>query len=60
MKLICYTPKTAIVVVEHNLKSLLEIADRAYILDKGKVVSEGGARIFTEGDILKEVLIGKA
>ena len=33
--------KTAIFVVEHNLKSLLEIADRAYVLDKGKVFAEG-------------------
>src|SRR3984957_15722471 len=33
--------KTAVVVVEHNNKSLVEISDRVYVLDKGKVVAEG-------------------
>ena len=35
--------KTAILVVEHNIKSLLEVVDRGYVLDKGKVVFEGNS-----------------
>jgi len=31
--------KTAIMVVEHNVQSLLEVVHRAYVLDKGKVVA---------------------
>ena len=32
--------KTAIMIVEHNIKSLFAIADSGYILDKGKVVGK--------------------
>ncbi len=49
---------TAIVVVEHNLKSLLPIVDRAYVLDKGKIVAEGkGDHIVTSG-IFQKVFLG--
>lgn len=50
---------TAIIVVEHNIKSLLEIADRAYVLDKGKVVSEGAGKDFIHSDILEKVFMGR-
>lgn len=50
--------KTAILVVGHNIRSLLEISHRAYILDKGKVVAEGDARDFLESDILGKVFLG--
>ena len=33
--------KTTIVIVEHNIKSVLDIADRGYVLDKGKIVESG-------------------
>lgn len=49
---------TAIMVVEHNLKSLLEIADRGYILDKGKVIAEGDPRKFFSDGILEKVFTG--
>ncbi len=46
-------------VVEHNIKSLLEIANRAYVLDKGKVVSEGAGKDFVQSDILEKVFMGR-
>ena len=51
--------KTAIMVVEHNLKSLLEIAHRGYILDKGKVVVEGNPKELTASGTLEKVFTGK-
>ena len=51
--------KTAIVIVEHNLKSLLEIVDRAYVLDKGKVVAEDTGKAIINSDILERVFLGK-
>ena len=51
--------KMAIVVVEHNLKSLLEITDRAYVLDKGRVVAEGAPSELIKTDILQKVFLGK-
>ncbi len=52
--------RTAIMVVEHNIKSLLEIADRAYVLDKGRVVTESAAKELINSDILERVFLGKA
>lgn len=51
--------KTAIVVVEHNLKSLLEITDRAYVLDKGKVAAEGKPQELISAGVLEKVFLGK-
>lgn len=51
--------KTAIMVVEHNIKSLLEIADRAYVLDKGKIFVEGSAQEIGKSDILEKVFMDK-
>ncbi len=50
--------KTAIMVVEHNIKSLLEIAHRAYVLDKGKIAYAGGAKELEHNRILEKVLLG--
>ncbi len=53
--------KTAIMVVEHNIKSLLEISNRAYVLDKGKVViTETNPKSLITGDRLERVFLGKA
>jgi branched-chain amino acid transport system ATP-binding protein len=51
--------KTAIVVVEHNIKSLLEITHRAYVLDKGKVITQGKPQDLLQTDILQKVFLGK-
>ncbi|MDA2936481.1 ABC transporter ATP-binding protein [Patescibacteria group bacterium AH-259-L05] len=51
--------KTAILVVEHNITSLLNIAHRAYILDKGKVVAEGDSEKLIKSNILENVFLGK-
>ena len=50
---------TAILVVEHNIKSLLEVAERAYVLDKGKIVAEDTAERLATSDILEKVFLGK-
>jgi branched-chain amino acid transport system ATP-binding protein len=51
--------KTAIVIVEHNLKSLLEIVDRAYVLDKGRVAACDTGQAIIKSDILEKVFLGK-
>lgn len=48
----------AIVVVEHNLKSLLPIVDRAYVLDKGRIVAEGKGQDVVDSGIFKKVFLG--
>lgn len=51
--------KTAIVVVEHNIKSILGIVHRAYVLDKGKVAAEGKPDEVIASGILEKVFLGK-
>ena len=52
--------KTAILVVEHNINSLLDIAHRAYVLDKGRVVLEGVASELQGSGVLEKVFLGTA
>ena len=49
---------TTIFVVEHNIKGVLDIVDRAYVLDKGKVVHDGTPDTVRETDILTQVFLG--
>jgi branched-chain amino acid transport system ATP-binding protein len=51
--------KTAILVVEHNIKSLFDVVHRAYVLDKGEVVAEGESERILNSDILEKVFLGK-
>jgi branched-chain amino acid transport system ATP-binding protein len=51
--------KMAIVVVEHNIKSLLPITDRAYILDKGCLVHTGVGMEILKDNILEKVFLAK-
>mgnify|MGYP001592965685 CR=1 FL=1 len=52
--------KTAIMVVEHNIKSLLEIAHRAYVLDKGKIVAKDTSQKLLESGVLEKIFMGKS
>ncbi len=51
--------QTTIMVVEHNIKGVLDIVDRAYVLDMGRVVFEGTPARVQETNILTEVFLGK-
>ncbi len=50
--------KTAIFIVEHNIKSLLQIVHRGYVLDKGRVLIHGPSAELAQSDILKKVFVG--
>jgi branched-chain amino acid transport system ATP-binding protein len=50
--------RTSIIIVEHNLKSVNEIAHRTYVLDKGKVVAEGKPKELMDSGILEKVFLG--
>jgi len=50
--------KTAIMIVEHNIKSILEIVQRAYVLDKGKVVASDTPSNLLGSNILEKVFLG--
>ncbi len=50
---------TTIMIVEHNIKGVLDIVDRAYVLDKGRVVHEGTPQSIRETNILTDVFLGR-
>ena len=50
---------TTILVVEHNIKGVLDIVDRAYVLDLGRVVHDGTPQSVRETDILTQVFLGR-
>ena len=49
---------TTILVVEHNIKGVLDIVDRAYVLDKGRVAHDGTPQSVRDSDILTRVFLG--
>ena len=51
--------KMTIVIVEHNIKSLLPITNRAYILDKGTLVHTGVGAEILKDNILEKVFLAK-
>ena len=51
---------TTIFVVEHNIKGVLNIVNRAYVLDKGRVVHDGTPQSVRDTDILTRVFLGAA
>ena len=51
---------TTIMVVEHNIKGVLDIADRAYVLDKGSIAHEGTPQSVRDSTILTDVFLGRA
>ena len=51
---------TTIMVVEHNIKGVLDIADRAYVLDKGNIAHEGTPQSILDSTILTDVFLGRA
>lgn len=49
----------AVVIVEHNLKTLLKIAHRGYILVAGKIMVEGSVEKVTESGVLEKAFFGE-
>ena len=59
IKNICLQNKTSILIVEQNVKSVLEISDRAYVLKLGKVVLEDRPENLSQ-ERIKEAFLGEA
>lgn len=49
---------TTVLLVEQNAKKALSIADRAYVLETGKIVLEGKAKDLLEDDSIKKLISG--
>lgn len=51
---------TTVLLVEQNAKKALSIADRAYVLETGKIVLEGKASDLLNDDSIKKAYLGEA
>ena len=50
---------TTVLLVEQNAKKALSIADRAYVLETGKIVLSGNAKELLEDDSIKKAYLGE-
>ena len=50
--------KVTVVIVEQNVNTTLTIADRAYVLEQGKIVLEGTSEELTSNDRVREMYMG--
>lgn len=50
---------TTVLLVEQNAKKALSIADRAYVLETGKIVLEGDAKVLINDDSVKKAYLGE-
>ena len=48
----------AVLLVEQNIRDSLNIANRAYVLEEGKIIIEGKGRELLDNDHIREVYIG--
>jgi len=48
-----------ILLIEQNVKRTLEIADRAYVLENGRIVMEGPCRQLLESDYVRQAYLGR-
>ena len=50
---------TTVLLVEQNAKKALSIADRAYVLETGKIVLEGDAKELMSDESVKKAYLGE-
>ena len=51
--------RTTVLLVEQNAKKALDIADRAYVLETGKIVTSGDAKELMNDDAIKKAYLGE-
>ncbi len=49
---------TTILIVEQNIRNALEVADRAYVLENGRIVLEGESKDLLQSDLIKKAYLG--
>ena len=50
--------KVTVLLVEQNVNTTLKVADRAYVMEQGRVVMEGSASQLTKDDHVKKMYLG--
>ena len=47
-----------VLLVEQNVREALDLADRGYVLQTGRIVGEGSGKALLESDMFREVFLG--
>ena len=50
---------TTVLLVEQNAKKALSIADRAYVLETGRIVQSGDAQVLLNDESIKKAYLGE-
>ncbi|MBP6900634.1 MAG: ABC transporter ATP-binding protein [Burkholderiaceae bacterium] len=50
---------TTVLMVEQNVKKALAVADRGYVLERGRLVASGPARLLARSSVVREAYLGK-
>jgi lipopolysaccharide export system ATP-binding protein len=48
----------SILITDHNVERTLEVADKAYIMDHGKVIAEGAPKDIIQNELVKRSYLG--
>lgn len=49
---------TTVLMVEQNVRKALGVADRAYVLERGRIVASGDARLLARSSVVREAYLG--
>lgn len=50
---------TTFLIVEHNIKSVLSIADYCYVMSGGQIISHGNVEQMKKGRVIQKVFMGE-
>ena len=50
--------KYSIIIVEHDMDVIYELADRIYVLDRGSLIFEGDAKSVKESKLVQKIYLG--
>ncbi|MBL8324242.1 MAG: aldehyde dehydrogenase family protein [Rubrivivax sp.] len=50
---------TTVLMVEQNVKKALAVADRGYVLERGRIVASGPASLLARSTVIREAYLGK-
>jgi vanillin dehydrogenase len=51
---------TTVLMVEQNVRKALAVADRGYVLERGRIVASGPASLLARSTVVREAYLGKA
>jgi vanillin dehydrogenase len=50
---------TTVLMVEQNVKKALAVADRGYVMERGRIVASGPAKLLARSTVVREAYLGK-